>query len=201
LAPFSVGCSRPTSKLAHGGTMSALPLESRVDVPLLIAFADLTRFAVHSALLSDQELAETMDAFYERVAARIDAAGGKVVKFIGDAALIVFPEDAASRGVEALLSLKEDIDAWFATRKWESRLIVKVHFGRAVAGPFGSATHKQFDVLGKDVNAAAMLDSTGLALSVEAFRKLEPETRKRFKKHTPTVTYIRVEDPHRFRQR
>jgi hypothetical protein len=38
-------------------------------------------------------------------------------------------------------------------------------------------------------------------LTVEAFRKLSPPMRKRFKKHTPTVTYIRTEDPHRFRSR
>lgn len=56
-------------------------------------------------------------------------------------------------------------------------------------------------MLGRSVNAAALLDSTGVALSVEAFRKLGPELRKRFKKHTPTITYIRAEDPHRFRRR
>jgi hypothetical protein len=57
------------------------------------------------------------------------------------------------------------------------------------------------EVLGKEVNATAMLDSMGVALSVEAFRRLDPEARKRFKKHTPPVTYIRTGDPHRFRQR
>jgi hypothetical protein len=46
-----------------------------------------------------------------------------------------------------------------------------------------------------------MLDSTGVALSVEAFRKLSPDMRRRFKKHTPPITYIRTEDPHRFRPR
>jgi hypothetical protein len=46
-----------------------------------------------------------------------------------------------------------------------------------------------------------MLDATGVALSAEAFRQLGPELRKRFKKHTPTITYIRTEDPHRFRRR
>jgi hypothetical protein len=44
-----------------------------------------------------------------------------------------------------------------------------------------------------------MLDAPGVALSGEAFRKLGPEMRKRFKKHTPPITYIRVEDPRRFR--
>ena len=44
------------------------------------------------------------------------------------------------------------------------------------------------------MNVAATLDATGVALSVAAFRKLGPELRRRFKKHTPPVTYIRLED-------
>ena len=181
--------------------MSVLPLASRAEVPLLIAFADLTRFAATAATVEDAELATTVDAFYERVGARIDAAGGVVIKFIGDAALIVFDAEHVDAGVEALLSLKEDVDRFFEQKGWPCRLVVKAHFGAAVAGPFGTASEKRFDVLGKAVNTAAMLDSTGLALSADAFRKLRPETRRRFKKHTPTITYIRTEDPHRFRQR
>jgi class 3 adenylate cyclase len=170
---------------------------ARAEIPLLIAFADLTRFAAQSLRVSDVELAAMMDTFYSRVAARIEGAGGRVVKFIGDAALIVFSEEDADRGIGALLELKEDIDAFMAENEWECRMNVKAHFGTVVAGPYAG----RFDVLGKNVNAAAMLDSTGVALSVEAFRKLSPERRKRFKKHTAPVTYIRLEDPHRLRRR
>jgi hypothetical protein len=37
-------------------------------------------------------------------------------------------------------------------------------------------------------------DATGVTLSVAAFRKLGPALRRRFKKHTAPVTYIRLED-------
>ena len=170
---------------------------ARAEVPLLIAFADLTRFAAQSLRVSDLALAATMDEFYQRLTARIEAAGGRVVKFIGDAALIVFPEEAADRGVAALLDLKQDVDAFMSEHDWECRLQAKAHFGTVIAGPYAG----RFDVLGKAVNATAMLDSTGVAISVEAFRRLSPELRKRFKKHTPPVTYIRNEDPHRLRRR
>ena len=169
----------------------------RAEVPLLVAFADLTRFAAQSLRVSDVELAAMMDAVYQRVSSRIEEAGGRVVKFIGDAALIVFSEADADRGVGALLDLKEDIDAFMTDNDWECRLNIKAHFGTVIAGPYAG----RFDVLGKNVNAAAMLDSPGVALSVEAFRKLSADTRKRFKKHTPPVTYIRLEDPHRLRRR
>ena len=67
-------------------------------------------------------------------------------------------------------------------------------FGTVVAGPFGRDGDKRYDVIGKTVNVAATLDATGVALSVAAFRKLGPALRRRFKKHTPPVTYIRLED-------
>ena len=180
---------------------TALEAPSRAELPLLIAFADLTRFAAQSLRVTDEALAQTMDAHYERVAARVEPAGGRVVKFIGDAALVVFPPEAVDGGVQALLELKQEVDQAFEALGWECRMMVKVHFGVAVAGPYGAAGAKRFDVLGRSVNAAAMLDSTGVALSAEAFRKLGPEMRRRFKKHTPAITYIRVEDPHRFRRR
>jgi adenylate cyclase len=172
-------------------------VEPRSEVPLLIAFADLTRFHVQSQRVSDVDLADTLDAFYECVAVPVEKAGGRVVKFIGDAALMVFPEDAVDRGVEALLAVKDAVDELMESRRWDCRLTVKAHFGAAVAGPFGAAGAKRFDVIGKAVNTAAALEGAGVTLSVTAFRKLGPEMRRRFRKHTPPVTYIRIEDPRR----
>lgn len=173
--------------------------EIRTETSLLVAFVDLTRFASQSQRVGDVELADGIDAYYEQVGASVQDAGGRVVKFVGDGVLIVFAEDRVDRGVETLLALKEAVDRSMAERGWECRLIAKAHFGTAVAGPFGAAGDKRHDVIGKVVNIAAQLDSAGVTLSVAAFRKLSPPLRRRFKKHTPPVTYIRAEDPRRFR--
>jgi class 3 adenylate cyclase len=74
---------------------------------------------------------------------------------------------------------------------------IKAHFGAAVCGPIGTKTEKRFDVYGQSVNTAATLKSNGMAISPQVFRKLDPETRKLFKKHTLPVTYIPVEESHR----
>jgi class 3 adenylate cyclase len=84
--------------------------EIRSAVPLLIAFIDLTRFAAQSQRTDDLELAETIEAYYEHVSAAVRAGGGSVVKFEGDAALIVFPAIAVDRGVETLLALKDSVE-------------------------------------------------------------------------------------------
>ena len=167
------------------------------EVSLLVAFTDFTRFAVQTERLDDVEVARVMQTYYELAGRTIASAGGRVVKFIGDATLAVFPVEDVDRGVLALLELKEAADGLMADRGWESRLTVKAHFGPVVAGHFGVASDTRYDILGKTVNVTARLEASGVALSVEAFRQLGPDVRQRFKKHTPPVTYIRVEDPHR----
>jgi adenylate cyclase len=173
--------------------------EPGTETSLLLAFVDLTRFASQSQRVDDAELADTIDAYYEHVGASVEEAGGRVVKFVGDGALIVFEEDRVDRGVEMLLGLKESTDRLMAQRGWECRLVAKAHFGTAIAGRFGVAGDKRHDVIGKAVNTTVALDGSGVTLSVAAFRKLNPALRQRFKKHTPPVSYIRTEDPRRFR--
>ena len=164
--------------------------QARSELSLLIAFADITHYTTIARRLDQRSLADFADGFYERVEAKVDESGGAVVKFIGDAALIVYPENCADAGVRALLELKHDVDHWLSGQHLDARLLIKASFGNVVAGPFGGRGKKRFDVIGAEVNAAATLETRGFALSVAAFRVLEPETRKRFKKHTPPVTYI-----------
>jgi adenylate cyclase len=167
------------------------------EVPLLVAFTSFTRFAAQAARLEDVQVARVMSDYYELAGTAVTAAGGRIVKFIGDATLVVFPAEAVDGGVLALLDLKDTSDRFMAAQDWECRLIVRVHFGPVIAGQFGASSDKRYDVLGKTVNTTARLESTGVALSVETFRQLGAETRRRFKKHTPPITYIRQEDSHR----
>lgn len=169
----------------------------RVEQRLLIAFVDLTRYSAQSRRTGSRELADAMDEMYRRVGRAVAAGGGRVVKFIGDASMIVFADDAVDRGVAALLDLKEELDRYFLELGWECRATVKAHVGTGIAGPYG--LDGAFDVLGADVNTCAAMHSPGVALTVEAFRKLGPELRQRFKKHTPPVCYIRTDDPRPFR--
>jgi class 3 adenylate cyclase len=95
-----------------------------------------------------------------------------------------------------LLNAKTSIDSLMSDRGSECRFGARVHFGTVVAGPFGAPTSRKYDVIGKAVNATALLEyPSGITLSVEAFRQLSPALRTHFKKHTPPITYIRTEDP------
>ena len=74
---------------------------------------------------------------------------------------------------------------------------IRIHFGPMCSGLLGTRDDKRLDIIGSTVNTMFMLKSTGFAMTPEAFRKLGPETRKLFKKHTPPVVYIPIEQPHR----
>ena len=168
------------------------------EVSLLVAFTSFNRYTAQVDRLDDVVVARVMDAYYQLAASAIRNTGGRVVKFVGDATLAVFPPDQADRAILGLLELKDAADGFMAERGWDCRLVVKVHFGPVAAGEFGARADRRYDVLGKTVNVAARLEaSAGVALSAEAFRRLGREARARFKKHTPPITYIRQEDAHR----
>jgi adenylate cyclase len=172
------------------------PHASVAEQTMLVAFTDIAGFARAAAHLFDQpaEMLALMDAYFELVGDIVESAGGRVVKCIGDAALIVFPVAQVDAGVQALVQLKEQGDAWLARQGLACRQQIKAHYGSLAGGPVGTRSAKLWDVYGEAVNGAARLPSTGLALSPEAFRQLGPETRRLFKKHTAQVVYIRAED-------
>ncbi|MHC4606673.1 MAG: adenylate/guanylate cyclase domain-containing protein [Planctomycetota bacterium] len=167
------------------------------DLDLLVAFFDLTGFAKFARKATSREAFDMLSDFFELVGDSVEESGGKVVKFIGDAGLVVYPEDRADEGVRALHALKAAADRWLAGRGLASRVHIKAHFGPVTCGPVGTRSEKRFDVYGETVNTAATLPSHGLSITPQAFRKLGPETRKLFKKHTPPVRYIPVEEGHR----
>ena len=163
---------------------------------LLVSFIDLSSYTRDAHRTDEATLADRVDAYYELVAGRVQSVGGVVVKFIGDGTLLVFPTEQADAAVQALIGLKTDVDARMKEVGWESRLVVKVHAGTVVAGGYGAAGAKTFDVIGDTVNVAARLQTRGFAVSPQVFRLLSKEQRQLLKKHTPPVLYIPV-DEHR----
>ena len=172
-------------------SMAVSATEPRAERALIIAFVDLSTFAVDARRVADEaRLADIVDAYYELVAVAVHRAGGRVVKFMGDGALLAFDPTRADEAVTALLDAKRDVDEWASRERWDSRLVVKVHTGKVIAGPFGARGDKRFDVIGDAVNVAARLQTRSFALSAETFRLLSPAARKMFKKHTPPILYI-----------
>jgi class 3 adenylate cyclase len=166
------------------------------ECSLLVAFTDLTGFARMARQVSPRDLWATLSEHYIMVGDLVPQAGGKVVKFMGDGSLLVFPEDKVDVGVRCLKQFKAETDKWFEEKGLACRLKVAAHFGPLLCGPIGTRQEQRFDVSGLTVMTAATLGSYSFAITPQVFRKLTPETRKLFKKHTPPIRYIPVESKH-----
>jgi class 3 adenylate cyclase len=162
-----------------------------------VACSDLTGYARLSGKKSEEEIFQLLSDYYELVGDVITPAQGRVIKFMGDAALMLFPETAVDVGVRALFALQTEGDRFLSERGISCHHHIRIHFGPICFGPIGTRTEKRPDILGSTVNTLFLLKTTGFAITPEAFRKLNPDTRKLFKKHTPPVVYIPTSQPHR----
>ena len=163
-------------------------LDSPIQANVLVAFCDCERYRQASKGRSSAGIFAHLNDFYLLVDDAIQAAGGLVVSFRGDGALVIFPEELADQGVMALLELKATVDRWIQDRPLGQSLHVDVHFGEVTLGRMGRAGI--LDVQGETVNVAATLGSRGFGLSQQAFRQLTPEHRQRFQRFTPPVLYL-----------
>jgi adenylate cyclase len=177
-------CSHPPEK---GG---ALPLPSDCQTETLgVTFFDLSRFAEWASSDNDDLVAGFLQRFYCFAAEHIEPAGGRIVKFIGDAGLAVFPTESAEDAIFALCAFAREARDSAQELGLDTYLNINVHVGPVIAGSFGPPGAERYDVIGKTVNIAARLGRRGVTLSPQAFRCLSPEARDRFDKFTPPVTY------------
>ena len=161
-------------------------IETPIKRELLIAFSDLTGFAAMARKQGDDlGLFGRMSEYFELVGDIIEGAGGQVIKFIGDAVLMVFPADAVDAGVRALAELKKRGDRWWAERGCDCQHVVQAHFGVVAMGYVGTRQDKRLDIFGDSVSVAATLRGGEFTVTREVFERLEAETRKLFRKHTP----------------
>ena len=172
----------------RGGARTELPPDCQIET-LGVAFFDLSRIAEWASSNEDILVADFLQKFYELAARHIEPTGGRIVKFMGDAGLVVFPTEGIQDGIFALCALAHNARECARGFGLDAYLNVNVHVGPVVAGQFGSPGAKRFDVIGKTVNIAARLGRRGVTLSPQAFRCLNPEGRERFEKIMPPVTY------------
>ena len=161
---------------------------------LLIGFYDLSGYSRFIETVEPPKLLDVMAGYFALTGRILKDAGGRLIKTIGDAGLAAFPSDAVDGGVRAFQSVQTQGRAWLAQYDYQTHVVVKLHLGPVAIGRVGSPGEEIMDVYGKTVNVAAVLPSTGLAMTPAVFRSLQPETRTLFKKHTPPVTYIDSSD-------
>ena len=172
---------------------STITTPTRVN--LLVSFMDIQGFTRIAQSVQDLgKLFDLLNGWASIVISEVENVGGRVIKFVGDSALSVFPEDETSIGVRALLGAKRKSEDFLQSHGITNRLRVTGHVGETIMGIFGTGHCVGLDVFGDSVNVSATLERADqhgqLILSPQAFRKLDAASRKAFHKHTPPVVYI-----------
>src|SRR5215218_5565716 len=130
-----------------------------------VLFADLVGFTSLSEELDAEDVAAVQTAYFDTVRETIERYGGRLEKFIGDAAMAVFGvprtrDDDAERAVRAGLALAAAIDQLGARIGLESGALavrVGVNSGEVVHTP--DAGPEEAIVTGDVVNVAARLQA------------------------------------------
>lgn len=131
-----------------------------------VIFVDIVGSTEMAASRPPAEVVELLNRFFAVVIAAVDAHGGSINKFEGDAALCVFgaPVDRADAAGDAL-SAARDMAAGLAEAIPELGVGIGISAGPVVAGNVGAAERHEYTVIGDPVNEAARL--TEIAKTVD----------------------------------
>ena len=156
---------------------------------LTVLFADVRNFTQLCEGAAPAAVLALLNRYLTRVSEVIEARGGVVDKYVGDAVMALFGaplacEDHAARAVRTALGMRDALGQLNAEFRAEGRPAIGIGIGvntaRVVAGNMGSETRMNYTVIGDGVNLASRLESLTRTLGVavivsEATRLAAPE--------------------------
>ena len=151
-ARFCPGCGQSIVTIGTRGD------ERRV---VTVVFADLVGFTTLSEAMDPEQVKNLVDRCFERLAADINAFGGRVDKIVGDAIVALFGapvahEDDAERAVRAALQMQASVVA--LSGELESvRMRIGVNTGEVLVGALRAGG--DYTAMGDVVNVASRLQT------------------------------------------
>jgi adenylate cyclase len=133
-------------------------------------FSDLRNFTHLTETLPAEEVFSMLNEYFEFVSAAVSAHGGEILRFIGDAMLIVFPissdvskKSACNAALEAAKDARATLAVTNHLRKRKSQPLIEfgvgLNVGQVVYGNVGAPDRLDFTVMGPAVNRTARLES------------------------------------------
>jgi len=131
-----------------------------------VLFMDIRNFTALAESSRSREVVELLNEIFGMMVDIIEAYGGVLDKFIGDALLTVFyPEDLdddAIRAAYCAVEMQLRLEQFNQRRAFYGRDAVKagigINSGQVIAGSIGARTRKDYTVIGDPVNVAARLE-------------------------------------------
>ena len=172
IAKFCLACAQPLPDRSHG-----LSEERKV---VTVLFADLVGFTARAERLDPEDVRAILTPYFARVRSELEAFGGTVEKFIGDAVMAVFGAPVAhgddpERAVRAALAMCAAVDELNRTDpELELKIRIAVNTGDALVSLAASAAQGEGVVAGDVVNTASRLQESapvnGILVGEETYR-------------------------------
>jgi class 3 adenylate cyclase len=172
IAKFCLACAQPLPTAPRG-----LAEERKV---VTVLFADLVGFTARAEQLDPEDVRAILTPYFARVRSEIEAFGGTVEKFIGDAVMAVFGApvshgDDPERAVRAALAMRGAVEAMNASDPdLDLKVRIAVNTGEALVTLAASAAQGEGVVAGDVVNTASRMQeaapTNGILVGEETYR-------------------------------
>ncbi|MBT6119457.1 MAG: hypothetical protein HOH66_16450 [Rhodospirillaceae bacterium] len=155
---------RLVERLMTTGAEGGMTTEART---VTIMFTDIVGFTRYSENRTAAQVAAFLNRHFAMVAEAVEAEGGTVDKFIGDAVMAFWgaPEaqpDHAERAVRAAHRIARDLAALNARRRSEGkppiRMRIGLHSGPVAVGNIGAPGRMNYTIVGDAVNTANRIE-------------------------------------------
>jgi adenylate cyclase len=133
-------------------------------------FSDLRNFTHLTETLPAEQILEMLNEYFEFVSAAVTARGGEILRFIGDAMLIVFQIDedicertACNAAIDSAIDAQNTLATMNHQRRRHNKPAIEfgvgLNVGEVIYGNVGAPDRLDFTVMGPAVNRTARLES------------------------------------------
>ena len=153
---------RRTGEEILGGRIQRGQIE---QIDAAIWMSDLRGFTAITHRLGPEATLNVLNAYFEVMATEIQAAGGEVLKFIGDGILAIFPTDGAdpeaacNNALRAAKRAHIRLDAASEHIQEPIQAGIALDLGAVTWGNIGSTKRLDFTVIGEAVNRVSRIES------------------------------------------
>ena len=133
-----------------------------------IIFIDIRGFTKLADQLDPEKATEIINNIFAPIVGIIDKYGGSINKFLGDGLMAIFgtpfsheddPERAARASMEITKSIGENGNIKIGNKVKSLKARIGINTGLCISGEIGSASRKEFTVIGDTVNLASRLQA------------------------------------------
>ena len=151
-------------------SFARISLGHEVRKEMTVLFSDIRSFTTISEGMTPEENFTFLNSYLNAVAPRIRDSRGFIDKFIGDAIMALFPDEAAD-AIDAGIAIIKDLNEYnerTRERGWPPvRIGVGIHTGNLMMGTIGEEMRLQTTVISDAVNLASRLESLTKKLGVQ----------------------------------